>query len=57
MKEDVLKIPVFRLTRIRNNSTLDVKIIITKLQEKEGRRHIRGLPEGRLKKRRENTSI
>ncbi len=48
---------VFRMNRIRKNSTLDVKIIITKLQEKEGRRHTRGLPEGRLKKRRENTSI
>lgn len=57
MKEDVLIIPVFRMDKIRKNNTLDVKIIITKLQGKEGRRHTRGLPEGRLKKRRENTNI
>ena len=57
MKEDVLIIPVFRMDKIRKNSTLDVKIIITKLQGKEGRTHTRGLPEGRLKKRRENTNI
>ena len=50
-------IPVFRMDKIRKNSTLDVKIIITKLQGKEGRRHTRGLPEGRLKKRREKTNI
>ena len=57
MKEDVLIIPVFRMDKIRKNSTLDVKIIITKLQGKEGSTQTRGLPEGRLKKRRENTNI
>ena len=50
-------IPVFRMDKIRKNSTLDVKIIITKLQGKEGTTQTRGLPEGRLKKRRENTNI